>query len=116
MKRTTLTYAVILLCGTQAANALTVITTVGTRDCKTWVDVQKHGSRQLKLAERNWLYGFISGFAMGKLEDIVKTRTNPDTYRQWVTNYCVANPGQDAADAALALIGELERKTHRKIK
>lgn len=114
MKPSTLTYAVILLCGTQAANALSVITTVGTRDCKTWVNVQRHGSRRLKLAERNWLYGFISGFAMGKLEDIIKTKTNPDTYRQWVTNYCSANPGQDSADAALALISELERNAHQK--
>jgi len=110
----TLTCAAILLCSSQAANAITVITTLETRDCKTWVNIQQHGSRALKLAEKNWLYGFISGYAMARREDIVKTRVNPDSYRLWVTNYCRANPQQDAADAALALIGELERKAHQK--
>ena len=113
MKLRTLTFAAILLCGLQAANALTVITTLETRDCKTWVKIQRHGSQALKLAEKNWLYGFISGYAMGKREDIVKTKTNPDSYRAWVTNYCSANPQQDSADAALALIGELKRKARQ---
>ena len=114
MKLRTFTCAAILLCGPHAVNALTVITTLETRDCKTWVNIQQHGSHALKLAEKNWLYGFISGYAMARREDIVKTKTNPESYRVWVTNYCSANPQQDSADAALALIGELKRKTHQK--
>lgn len=59
--------------------------------------------------DRNWLVGFVSGYAYGSGVDILKT-TDPDSLYFWMDSYCMKNPLDRLIDGVNVLGAELAKK------
>lgn len=79
------------------------------RSCGAWIKDQQEGNIPGEAANRFWLLGFLSGFAVGANKDLLRGTDN-DSIQLWVDNYCRANPLDDVIAAGHALAVELIRK------
>ena len=86
--------------GAQAA------TVRGFSSCKSWLEERKKEDSDV---EESWVMGYLSGanMWMSSRKDIIKLM-EPKQVHAWIDGYCRANQGGDTADAAEALVRDLQ--------
>lgn len=86
----------------------------GTRSCGEWVADQQANPKGFDaVIGRQWLGAYLTGIAMATRSNVL-ANTELHSLGLWVTNYCKANPLQDAADAGMALFNTLQARATAK--
>jgi hypothetical protein len=76
----------------------------GMVSCGAWTAERKNDAIKTEVYQA-WIMGFVSGFGFSQVAEL-KT-TDHKALSAHIDNYCAANPLDDVADAAAALIYEL---------
>ena len=80
----------------------------GFSSCADWLEERKKEDSDM---EESWVMGYLSGanMFMTSRKDIMKMM-EPKEIHAWIDGYCRANPTGDTADAAGALVKELQKR------
>lgn len=97
-----LTIGLVATVGAQAAMVR------GFSSCKDWLEERQKDDAD---AEESWVMGYLSGANvwMSSKKDILKMM-EPKQVHTWIDGYCRSNTGGDTADAAEALVRDLQKR------
>ena len=114
--------AAVVLLATGHHSRAQILMGVGASSCGEWLQFRSaqinNGNIQqisAALQAEAWIDGFLSGFNIGKPPgpDLLQSQPNGFALNAWVDNYCRSKPLDPIASAAIALVKDLQQRTHQ---
>ncbi|QHP70021.1 hypothetical protein EI171_23630 [Bradyrhizobium sp. LCT2] len=79
--------------------------------CAEWQQYRSTGNNAATLQVQAWIDGFLSGYnSASSAKDFISPKPESVAYYAWIDNYCIANPLNRVAEAAVGLKAELSAR------
>jgi hypothetical protein len=106
---------VVLAIGFSASSNVIAVETLGIIGCGTWIKNRATPNQPTwsAVVDEFWLYGYLSGLAVGSNVDILKVHPDKDSLNLWMDNYCKKNPLNIVQEGANDLFVDLNKRMHK---